>query len=214
LSKKPFSFMEVSVGLAEKFNGSRAIQDLHARGSLAAKTIKQSESSIHRLAAFMTYDFYGQPYLEFGAQGFQGGLVSRWGNPEGVRLHTELLGVVQPVSALQSDYFLTEEGRDYDYGVSLGSRALARVTKQGFGFLEANASWLWTGIISGFNGDHIQTSASLEGKIYPLGGRFGIGGSVAWYHRTSDYNTLADVKVNGYQSRIFAALSIPKWDKD
>ena len=162
----------------------------------------------------MTYDFYGQPFFEFGAQGFQTGLVSRWGNPQGVRLHTELLGVVQPVSALQSDYFLTEEGRDYDYGVGLGGHALARVTKQGFGFLEANATWLWTGIISGFNGDHIQTSASIEGKVYPIGGRLGIGGSVNWYHRTSDYNTLADVKVDGFQSRVFAALSIPRWNKD
>ena len=50
------------------------------------------------------------------------------------------------------------------------------MTTEGFGFFEANLNWLWTGIISGFNGDHIQTSASLEGKIYPLGGRFGLGG--------------------------------------
>ncbi len=213
LHKKPFSFMEASIGVGEKFNGSRALQDLHARGSLGARTLSESSTSIHRLAAFMTYDFFGQPYYEFGAQGFQGGLVSRWGNPAGVRLHTELLSVFQPVAALQSDYFLTEEGRDYDYGMSLGGRGLARVTKQGLGFVEANATWLWTGIISGFNGDHIQTSASLEGKIYPFGGRLGIGGSLSWYHRTSDYNTLEDVTVDGYQSRLFVAFSIPRWDK-
>ena len=212
LSKKPFSFFEASVGVAEKFNGSRALQDLHARGSLGARTLSESSKSIHRLAAFITYDFFGQPFFEFGAQGFQGGLVSRWGDAEGVRLHTELLSVFQPVAALQSDYFVTEEGRDYDYGMSLGGRGLARVTKQGFGYLEANANWLWTGIISGFNGDHIQTSASLEGKVYPFRGRFGLGGAVTYYHRTSDYNTLDDVKVEGTQYRLFIATSIPRWN--
>jgi hypothetical protein len=214
LDKKPFSFMEVSVGLAEKFNGSRAIQDLHARGSLAAKTVGQTDKAVHRLAAFMTYDFFGQPSFEYGAQGFQGGLVSRFGKPDGLRLHTELLGVFQPVAALQSDYFLTEEGRDYDYGVSMGSTALARLTKQGFGYLEAQGTWLWTGIISGFNGDHNQYSLNLEGKVYPIGGRLGIGGGLTWYHKKSDYNTLEDVSVDGFQSRIFAALSIPRWNKD
>ena len=87
------------------------------------------------------------------------------------------------------------------------------MTKQGFGFLEANATWLWTGIISGFNGDHIQTSARSKERLPDRRparhGRIG-----DWYHRTSDYNTLADVKVDGFQSRVFAALSIPRWNKD
>ena len=120
----------------------------------------------------------------------------------------------QPVSALQSDYFVTLEGRDYDYGVGLGGRGLARVTADGLGYLEATGTWLWTGIISGFNGDHIQTSLGLESKIYPLGGRLGVGGSLTWYDRTSDYNTLDDVKVEGFQSRIFASVAIPRWNKD
>lgn len=211
LDKKPFSFMEASIGVAEKFLGSRALQDLHARGNLGATTLSQSEKSIHRLAAYMTYDFFGRPGFEFGAQGFQGGLVSRWGQGDGVRLHTELLGIFQPISALQSDYFVTEEGRDYDYGVSFGTHALARVTKQGLGFVEAKATYLWTGVLSGFNGSHGQASASIEGKVYPINGRLGLGGSLIWYNRNSNYDTLEDVSRTGFQSRIFAALSVPRW---
>jgi hypothetical protein len=212
LGKAPFSFMEVTVGIAEKIGDTRNLQDLRARGSLGAKTLSQSENAVHRLAGYMTYTYYGQPSLEFGAQGFQGGLVSRWGKKDGVRLHTELLAVGQPVAALKSDYFLSVEGRDYDYGVSLGSQALARLTKQGLGFIEANGLWLWTPILSGFNGSHTQLAASLEAKIYPLANRLGVGGSVTWYHRTSDYDLLADVKRSGVQSRLFLALSVPRWN--
>jgi hypothetical protein len=212
LDKKPFSYMEVTIGLAEKFGGARALQDLHARGSLAATTLAQTDKVVHRLAGYIMYDYFGQPFFEFGAQGFQGGLVSRFGKADGVRLHTELLGIFQPVAALKSDYFLTEEGRDYDYGASFGTTALARVTKQGFGYVEMTGTWLWTGIISGFNGDHNQYRLRLDGKVYPLGGRFGVGGSVAWYKRTSDYNTLDDVTIDGFQTRLFASLSIPRWN--
>jgi len=211
LGKKPFSFMEVNIGMAEKFQGSRALQDLHARGNLAAKTLKESDNAVHRLAGFMTYDFYGQPSFEFGAQGFQAGLVSRWGKLDGLRLHTEFLGIFQPIAALQSDYFVTLEGRDYDYGVSFGTKALARVTQQGLGFLEARAEYLWTPILSGFNGNHNQTSATIESKVYPLKGRLGLGGALTWYHRSSDYKTLDPVIVDGFQSKIFGALSLPRW---
>ena len=211
LDKKPFSFMEVTIGLAEKFGGARALQDLHARGSLAATTIAETDKAVHRIAGYIMYDYFGQPFFEFGAQGFQGGLVSRFGKADGLRLHTELLGTFQPVAALKSDYFLTVEGRDYDYGVSFGTTALARVTKQGFGYVEATGTWLWTGIISGFNGDHNQYRFRLDGKVYPLRGRLGVGGSLVWYNRTSDYNTLDDVTIDGFQTRLFASLSIPRW---
>jgi hypothetical protein len=177
LDKKPFSFMEVSVGLAEKFNGSRAIQDLHARGSLAAKTVGQTDKAVHRLAAFMTYDFFGQPSFEYGAQGFQGGWSRASARRTGSGCTPSCLASSSRWQRCSPTTSCTEEGRDYDYGVSMGTTALARLTKQGFGFLEAQGTWLWTGIISGFNGDHNQYSLNLEGKIYPIGGRLGIGGA-------------------------------------
>lgn len=211
LGKAPFSFMELTVGVAEKIGDAGRLQDLRARGSLAAKTVKESDNAVHRLAAYMTYDYYGQPSFEFGAQGFQGGLVSRFGDREGVRFHTELLGLMQPVAALQSDYFLSVEGRDYDYGLSLGGRALARLTKQGLGFVEANGYYIWTPILSGFNGEHNQFAANVEAKIYPIGGRLGVGGSVTWYHRKSWYKNLSDVTRDGTQTRLFLATSIPRW---
>jgi hypothetical protein len=211
LSKKPFSFLELNVVLAEKIGDARTLQELRARGSLAAKTLSESEKSMHRLAAFMTYDYYGQPIFEFGAQGFQGGLVSRFGQKNRLQLHAELLGIFQPISALKSDYFLTQEGRDYDYGLTLGSKALARLTKPGLGYFEARGNYLWTPILSGFNGNHTQLAATLEAKVYPIGNKIGVGGLATWYRRNSNYDTQADVSQSGSQTRLFVALSVPRW---
>ena len=212
LDKSPFSYMELTIAIAERVGDARTLQDLRARGSLGALTLKETGSVVHRLAGYMTYDYYGQPSFEFGGQGFQGGLVSRFGGRAGVRLHTELLGLVQPVAALKSDYFLSIEGRDYDYGLSFGGRALARVTKQGLGFVEANGYYIWTPVLSGFNGEHNQFAGAVEAKIYPLANRVGVGGSVTWYHRKSLYDAFDDVTRDGTQTRLFLALSIPRWN--
>jgi len=213
LTKSPFSRIEFLLGLGEKLGDARMLQDFRIRGSLGAKKLDDEGSAIHRLAAFMTYDYYGQPSFEYGAQGFQGGLVSRYGNPDGSRLHTEFVAIAQPVAALKSDYFLSLEGRDYDYGLGFGTKGLARFTHQGFGYVEATGLWLWTPILSGFNGDHIQLSAGVEAKTYPIHGRLGVGGAVQWYERRSYYDTMADVQTNLFQSRLFLTYSAPRWTR-
>ena len=96
-------------------------------------------------------------------------------------------------------------------GLQLGGRALARLTKQGLGFIEANGYYIWTPILSGFNGEHNQFVGNIEAKIYPIGGRLGVGGSVTWYHRKSWYKNLSDVSRDGTQTRLFLATSIPRW---
>ena len=92
--------------------------------------------------------------------GFSGGLVSRWGQATGTRLYTELLCTFMPVAALQSDHFVTEEGRDYDYGVTFGGRAEARAVFRDRAWVRFQTNYLWLPVLSGFNGDHHQASTS------------------------------------------------------
>ena len=75
----------------------------------------------------MTYEYISNPAVDFGAQGFQGGVVYAQSKPgKRMRLSGEALARVNPIAAIRSDYFVTAEGRDYDYGVGLGGRLAGR----------------------------------------------------------------------------------------
>ena len=98
----------------------KALQELRVRGNLAARPLSEGNQST-LLALFMTYEYISNPILDFGAQGFQGGIVTRSSKGE-VGFTGEALARFNPIAAIRSDYFVTAEGRDYDYGIGLGGR--------------------------------------------------------------------------------------------
>jgi hypothetical protein len=211
LGDKPFSATIVNVEIApNQGDNVGALAQLRARGSLGAHTISRSSNRVTKLAAFMTYEYINSPAVQFGGQGFHGGLVSRWGKPRGNRTNLEILGSFLPISALRSDYYVTLEGRDYDYGPSFGGWGRLMRVWEGRGLLQATARTLYTPIVSGFNGDHIQFSAVTEGRYYP-NGRLGAGASWTYYYRNSWYDDFADVKRDGTQARVFLAYAFPRW---
>ena len=65
-------------------------------------------------------------------------------------------------------------------------------------------------VLSGFNGDHYQYAASLEGRLY-YKGRLGLGASVTAFHRNSQYDDFADVTADGTQIRAYASWATPRW---
>ncbi len=211
LGKAPFSAFTLGFEIATEKQGERSrFARLTARGNLGAHELSKSERTQHQLAAFMIYEFLSTQAVEFGGQGFQGGVVSRWGDPHGFRIQSELLAAGYPIVATQSDYFVTLEGRDYDYGLGLGGNASLAAIWEGVGAIEARGRMLWEPIISGFNGDHYQYVGSLEGRLY-FRGRIGIGASATWYHRKSVYDDFADVSADGTQIRAYGSLAVPRW---
>ena len=211
LGKTPFSAFHVGFEIATANQGERGrFAKLTARGNLAAHQLSRSEHSSHQLAAFMTYEFLSSESIEFGGQGFLGGLVSRWGDPHGFRIQSEVLGAAYPIAATQSDYFVSLEGRDYDYGLGFGGNLRLAAIWEGLAAVDARARMLWEPVLSGFNGDHYQYSASLEGRLYARG-RLGVGASLTAYHRTSQYDDFPDVSVDGTQVRAYATFAVPRW---
>ena len=175
LRKSPFSAFNVGLEIATEKQGDRGrFARLMARGNLAAHELSRSAKSSQQLALFMSYEFLSSQATEFGGQGFQGGLVSRWGDPKGFRIQSEVLGAAYPIVATQSDYFTSLEGRDYDYGLGFGGNLRLSAIWEGLGAIDARARMLWEPVLSGFNGDHYQYSASLEGRLYARG-RLGVG---------------------------------------
>jgi hypothetical protein len=211
LGKSPFSAFRVSAELSTNAAPKRAFSQLTAVGNLAAKTLSRSKTALHQLAVYMTYEYVSTPAIEFGGQGFMGGLVSLLGDPTRFRIETELLAMAMPIAALQSDYFLTIEGRDYDYGMGFGAYARARALWGRTAQLTARGRYLWTPILSGFNGDHYQAVGYFEGRLYARQ-RFGIGASATLYHRSSNYDFNPDVTADGTVLRVFGSYAFPRFD--
>ena len=211
LGKSPFSAFHAGFEIATEPQGERGrFAKLTARGNLGAHKLSRSAKSSQQLALFMSYEFLSTESIEFGGQGFEGGLVSRWGDPKGFRIQSEVLGAAYPIAATQSDYFVSLEGRDYDYGLGFGGNLRLSAIWEGLGAIDARARMLWEPILSGFNGDHYLYSASLEGRLYARG-RLGVGASVTAFHRQSVYDDFPDVSADGTQIRAYATFAVPRW---
>ncbi|MBF5043113.1 DUF3943 domain-containing protein [Aggregicoccus sp. 17bor-14] len=213
LAGVPFSTFDGRLWLMSKQEeGARRFSLLQARGSLHAWRLSHGgeDGAQHFLATYITYDYFSTPSLDYGGQGFAVGPVSRWGAMGPVRFETELLATPMPIAAVRSDYFVTEEGRDYDYGIGMGGRAEMRLLFAGRARLKAAGRYLWEPILSGYNGNHQQLSLDVEARFFVIG-QVGLGAAATWYRRNSQYDAFPDVNRTGREIRVFASLAGPRW---
>jgi hypothetical protein len=216
VTKKPFSVIRGELELAsnnkDAVSGS-TLNLLYLRGNLGGWSLHQGEKATHDFGTYIRYEYYNSRAFEFGGQGFLGGLVSRFGGqqPGKFRIESEILAEFLPVAAVRSDYYETEEGRDYDYGLGLGGVGEARLIWPGDGMMRFRARSLWQPTLSGFNGYHSQQFLTAEGRYY-LGGKIGIGASATYYRRYSQYDDYADVETEGTQYKVFATYAFPRWE--
>ncbi len=209
LGDKPFSAFQVFGTLASKTANTGALQELRVRGNLAAKPLAEGGSS--RLAAFMTYEYISNPVVDFGAQGFQGGLIATRSKPgRSMSLYGEAMVRANPVAAIRSDYFVTAEGRDYDYGVGLGGRLEGRALWTGLSTVRASFGYVFVPVVSGFPGNHQLWTLSTEARGY-LKGKFGAGLAYTRMWRFSNYTFNPDVNEDLSEARVFLSLAIPRW---
>ncbi|HUL04666.1 MAG TPA: DUF3943 domain-containing protein [Gemmatimonadales bacterium] len=211
LSKTPFSAFHVEAEVTTNHAPKHALSELTAYGNLWGKTLSRSKTKLHQLAAYITYEYLSSPAIEYGGQGFMFGIVSRMGDVKRFRVETSLLGTAMPVAALQSDYYYTIEGRDYDYGLGFGGIARARAMWGRTAELSARGRYLWTPVLSGFNGDHYQAAGYFDGRIYARQ-RLGVGASLVLYHRSSNYDQYPDVTTDGTLFRVYASYAFPRFD--
>jgi hypothetical protein len=132
------------------------------------------------------------------------------GSQRGPKLRAELLGQFMPVAAVQSDYFITEEGRDYDYGIGLGGKGEGFLAWPGIGGFGVKARYLYIPIISGFPGNHQLLWVGAGGRIY-WRGRFGLGADIDKLWKWSNYTGRGDVDQQNTELRIYLTTAVPQW---
>jgi hypothetical protein len=209
LNKEPFSAFQVFGTLASHTETQKPLQELRVRGNLAAKPLNSDNSKL--LAAFMTYEYIANPVVDFGAQGFQGGWILSQAKPgKRMRLYGEALARVNPIAAIRSDYFVTAEGRDYDYGVGLGGRVEGRAVWPGTGTVRLGGGYVWLPVVSGFPGHHQLFTVSTEARGY-WRGKYGAGVAYNRLWRRSNYTFNPDVNQDMAEARVFLSLAIPRW---
>ncbi len=208
LRKKPFSYFRAEMTWATNNGTAGRLASLQVRGSLGAKPMGSGD--LNHLAALMTYDYIANPIIEFGGQGFYFGPMLGRRPTRGPRIRAELLGQFMPVAAVQSDYYLTQEGRDYDYGIGLGGLGNVAVTWPGLALLSVYSRYVFLPIISGFPGDHQLLFTGATGRIY-WRGRVGLGADFNMLWRWSNYYGRTNVARDNSEFRLYLTTSIPQW---
>jgi hypothetical protein len=211
VTKAPFSHFRVNALLS--FNpgeGARKLSELAVRGTLGGKVLGDRDG-LSRLAGFMTYEYFSNPIIEFGAQGFQGGWMHATRPTSGPRWYFDAVGIFNPIAAIKSDYFLSEEGRDYDYGIGLGGRGEVRTIWAGRGVLGLVANYRFIPVISGFPAQHQLLNLGFDGRYY-FRGRFGVGASYNQLWRWSAYTDRDNFNKKSSELRLFVATAIPRWE--
>jgi hypothetical protein len=212
ITKAPFSHFRLNLLLA--FNpgeGARKLSELTVRGTLGGKVLGQRDSG-SRLGAFMTYEYYSNPVIEFGAQGFQGGWIHATRPSHGPVLYFDATGIFNPIAALKSDYFLSAEGRDYDYGIGLGGRGEARAIWTGRALVGLTANYRFIPVISGFPAQHQLLLLGFDGRYYIFRHRFGLGAAYNQLWRWSAYTDRADFNKKSAEVRLYVSTAIPRWE--
>jgi hypothetical protein len=158
----------------------------------------------------MTYEYISNPVIDFGAQGFQGGIVTRTNPKKSLHAYGEAMVRFNPIAAIRSDYFVTAEGRDYDYGVGIGGRVEGGAVWAEKGTLRVTGGYIWLPVVSGFSGNHnvFTFSADLRGYINR---KLGVGVSYGRLWRRSRYTFKADVDEDLSEFRAFGTINIPRW---
>ena len=117
-----------------------------------------------------------------------------------------------PIAAIRSDYFVTAEGRDYDYGMGFGGALRGTGPVAGKATVRVNGGFVWLPVVSGFSGNHYLWTVSTELRgYYPRQVR----SSASCYNRLwrfSRYTFNPDVDQDMSEARVFLSLAIPRWE--
>jgi hypothetical protein len=209
--RSPFSSFGFRIELArpgEVGLQTKTITTLQSLGTLKVWGLGDTEQSHYRFASLITYDYLDNPAYELGAQGVAFGFLTRPLDTDHFRVNVDALGRGLAIAATFSDYYKTDEGRNYDYGPGYGALGNARITWKGYASVAATANMIWITTVSGVDGHHYESYWGVDARGY-VSGRIGLGGLYRRYHRHSTYDDFAPVTFDASETRVFLTLALP-----
>jgi Domain of unknown function (DUF3943) len=210
-ARAPFSFFAFRAELArpgEVGLQTKTITTLQSSGTLAVWNLHESERSHIRFASLITYDYLDNPAYELGGQGVAFGLMTAPLDTGSFRVTVDALARGYAIAATFSDYFKTDEGRNYDYGPGYGAFGSVRLLWKGYAALSTSANMIWIETVSGVDGRHYESYWGADLRAY-VSGKIGLGGLYRRYHRHSDYDDFTPVTFDASEGRIFLTVAMP-----
>lgn len=213
ITRSPFSHFEFNGELStQAANGEGGrLSLLTARGTLGGITLSDGAKAKHTLGALLVYEYYNNPAYEYGGQSVYGGLISEFhrANDKSIRTTTELLGQFIIIGATRSDHYYAGEGRNYDYGIGLGTRLMATFIKPGRALARFGWGGRWLHTMNGTPGAHYQGGGVGEFRYF-ITPKFGLGASYQNYHRKSTYDAYPEVTQTSPMLNLFASAAMPR----
>ena len=212
---KPFSHFEFNAELSDKASqGERGrLSLLTARGTLGGIELHHGSTARHTLGALLTYEYYNNPAFEYGGQSVYGGLISEFHKADDkddkkVRATTEVLlqGII--IGATLSEHYYAGEGRNYDYGMGLGTRLAATLVKPARGAIRVGWGGRWLHTLNGAQSAHYQGGGFFEARFF-VTSKFGLGASYYNYHRKTNYTGFPTVTQTSPMLNFFLSTAMP-----
>jgi hypothetical protein len=183
--------MDLGLAFPNRTEDSTGImQRVGIEGSLFGWELERDPSEVQVLSVHLIYDFLSNPAFDFGqtATGAQYSLFSHlsesWDLTAAFGVQAILMG------ATPSDYYQDKEGRNYDFGPGVGTRAGVALVTGGWDVVSLgyNGGWIWS-MSEPSESKHNFHILAL-GLRYPFSPRLALSLRLAMYWRQSYYERI------------------------
>lgn len=198
--EKPYDSFDLLLQL--NFSDASTIARFESNGMLAGTYLKESDEASHIVSAHLHHDFINTFQIEFGAQAFSAGLLSRFETKHGMEMRTELNAGPILLGAVSSDYE-SVSGRSYDYGPGFLATFSAAFGRDGWDYIYAGHQQFWVHSVSGNAADHFISMTRLRLAMPAFDG-VGLGFEYVLNLSERTYRDYPDVSSRMPQMRLFA----------
>ena len=197
---KPYDSFDMLLQL--NFGDRSVIGRFESNGLLAGTILKETGEASHIVSAHLHHDYINTNQIEFGAQAFSAGLLSRFVTAHGLEMRTEVNAGPILLGSVTSHY-PSVSGRSYDYGPGALATLSASFGRNGWHYLHASHQQFWVHAISGNAADHFVSMTRLK-LATPVSNTIGLGFEYLLTLAEGTYRDYPDVSTRMPQMRLFA----------
>lgn len=186
----PFSYFTFGTELN---SGSPQFGRLYSSGHIFGITLKDKKDIKHKLNFTLDYSYANNPGYQYGQTSVIPNLMSKYKFLWGTELLTQVGLNAVLMGGTNTDYFVAEDGRDYDLGPGLGVLANFELRKNNWAFVKLmyTNGWIFS-MTEPQDSKHNLNYVTLEINI-PLQKYFAVGLIASVYWRYSFYDGSPDV---------------------